>query len=250
VSLLRLNELRVGLCPDRLIIARFRGGFGRRLIEHRVAPIKAGPGEALKQLAANHRVSVVLSNHFIRYAVLPWSSTLTSERDWAAFAQHNFVSIYGDVAKTWEFCVSRTKRGHPAITCAVDAALLQSLRQIPGIASVQPYLMAAFNARRKALPGPSLWFVVQERGRMTVALIVDGKWKAIRNRQAREGWHESLSDYLDREAAACGDKGTDCAAVCSEEEPPKQVGRYRILDVTLPRNADLTLRPIRMALSA
>lgn len=250
MSLLRLNELRVGLCPDRLIIARFRRRFARKLVEQRVVPVKANLPDALKELAANETVTVLLSNHFVRYAVLPWSSTLTSERDWTAFAQHNFASTYGDVAKTWAFCVSRTKQGYPAIACAVDGALLQSLRQIPGIVSVQPYFMAAFNAGRRSFPGPSLWFVVQERGRVTVALVVDGKWKAIRHRQAGEGWREALSDYLDREAAACGDESTDCAVVCSEEELPKQVGRYRILDVSLPRNANLALRPIRMALSA
>jgi hypothetical protein len=96
----------------------------------------------------------------------------------------------------------------------------------------------------------SLWFVLQERGRVTLGLIAGGKWKLIRNRQAAGNWRESLADLLDREAAACADTNTDCAALCAEDEPPQRVGRYRVLDLTLPRNADPGTRPIRMALNA
>lgn len=249
MSPLPLTELRVGLCPDRLIVARFRGALRRKLIEQAVCPAK-DPLAELRQRAGKLGTCVVLSNHFVRYAVLPWSSRLASEREWTAFAQHSFLSTYGEVARAWEIRVSPTGRGNPVIACAVDSALLEALRQIPRLARVQPYLMAAFNARRRALPGLSLWFVLQERGRVTLALIVDGKWKLIRSRQVREDWHESLGDLLDREAAACREAGADCAAVCSEEEVPARAGRYRILDVTLPKNADPASRAIRMALGA
>lgn len=251
MSPLPLNELRVGLCPDRLIIARFRRGLlRRRLVAHEVRPVNADPVGELWQLAAGSRLSVILSNHFVRYAVLPWSATLVSEREWSAFALHSFVTTYGEVARTWDIRVCTAGRQKPAVACAVDRGLIESLRRIPGLVSIEPHVMAAFNARRTALPGASLWFVLQERGRVTLSLIFKGKWRFIRNRQAASGWQEALADLLDREAAGCADARTDCVMVCSEDPAPEHAGRYRLLDHALPRNADPALRQITMALGA
>lgn len=250
VSPLRLNELNVGLCPDRLVVARFRRGVRRTLAGYSVLPVKADPVGALKELAGGSRLNVVLSNHFVRYALLPWSSTLASAQEWTAFARHCFAATYGEAAAGWDMRVCPGGRGNAALACAVDRELVESLRGIPGLVSLQPHVMAAFNARRAALPAAPLWFVLQERGRVTLGLIRDGGWKLIRNRQAPENWRESLADLLDRESAAFAGAGADCAAVCAEDELPQRAGRYRLLDLTLPPHADPALRAVRMALAA
>lgn len=175
-------ELRAGLCPGRLVL----GG-----------EIVAGePLAELRERAAGRRLTVVLSNHYVRYAVLPSSKALRSGADWHAYARHVLEATYGTAVGGWEIRVSER------VAAAVDAALLEELRAIPTLRSVQPYLMAAFNARRGRLRAKSAWFVVQEPGRLTLALLQEESWKAIRTRQAGPGWAGSLADLLEREAAA------------------------------------------------
>ena len=249
MSHLRLSELRVALCPDRLIVAKYGRGPRRRLKGSAIHSVATEPVEELAKLADQSRLSVVLSNHFVRYTVLPWSSALASESEWKALAEHSFFSTYGDAARSWDIRVCTTGRRNTAVGCAVDRRLIESIRRIPNVASLQPHIMAAFNACRSHLPGPSLWFVLQERGRLTFALIFEGQWRLIRNRQAPPDWQDSLDELLDREAATCADAKTDWVVACCEDEHPRRTERYRIVDLALPPNADPALRPFRMAVA-
>ena len=250
MSLLQRNELRIGLCPDRLIVARYRRGLRRKLVAHAVHRVDREPVTELRKIAGDAALSIVLSNHFVRYAVLPWSATLRSRDEWAAFALHSFTVTYGEIANAWDIRVSMGEHESPAVACAVDRGLISSLKELPGLVSVRPHVMAAFNAHRRMFPATSFWFVMQEAGRLTVSLVTGGQWRVLRHRQAATRWQESLADVVEREASACGDTGTDCLALCSEDTPPAHAGRYRILDLGLGEKTDPALRPIRMALAA
>lgn len=239
MSHLRKAELNIGLCPDRLVI----GAQPTAL----VAP--GDPLVALKEVTLGRKSRVVLSNHFVRYAVLPWSSALTSDKDWTSFAEHSFASVYGDAAVGWSVRVSDAGRGKPRIACAIDGELLARLTAMPDVVSIQPYLMAAFNARRRSLRERSFWFVVQESGRLTLALVAGGRWKLVRNRQASEHWSEFLADLLEREAAAAEDADCDSVALCAETPVGCTLGRYRVRDVTLPPGTRLASRSLAMALN-
>ena len=69
--------------------------------------------------------------------------------------------------------------------------------------SVVPFLVAAFNKVRD-LTGGSCWLVVEEPGRLTLALFLKGVWVAIRSRRADERWRRVLPEILSREAAFLG----------------------------------------------
>jgi hypothetical protein len=228
VSLLRPAE-RIGLCPQRLVLA------GQALA------LDGEPIEALRQYAGSSRKVVILSNHFARYAVLPWSAPLRSEEDWLAFARHAFAETYGAPAASWTIRVSRAARRKPRVACAVDTALLESLLGVPGVCSVQPYLMSAFNARRRRLAGRTAWFVVQEPGRLALGLIQDGEWRSVRVRQATAQWQDSLADTLEREASTLAQLDCEEVLVHGEEDLPPRAGRFRIQSLSLPA-ADLMVR--------
>jgi hypothetical protein len=216
-------ELRAGLAPGRLVL--------------RDEIVAAEPVAELKRRAAGRRVSVVLSNHFVRYAVLRPSKALRSRADWSAYARHAFEAVYGAPARGWEI------RIHGLVAAAADRALLDELRTIPGLDSVQPYLMAAFNARRRHLKEKSAWFVVQEPGRIAIGLFADGGWKLMRTRRVGAEWTRALEELLDREALAA--QAPDCtrAVVCAEDELPQRAGRYEIVDAALgPRAQAMVLR--------
>ncbi len=236
MSLLRRGELRVGLCRDRLVLPRS------------VLPTAGFGVNELKELAAKSRVAVILSNHLVRYTVLPWLSSLSSGEEWLSYARHAFDSTYGAMAARWRIRVCGTGYRQPRVASAVDEDLLQPLEALAGVVSIQPYLMAAFNSRRRTLHGKTTWFVLQEPGRLTLTLFAKGAWKRVRTCQATNDWRGCLADLLDRESAGCDEPDCESAALCSEEELSGTVGRYRIQDITLRRGDSPDARQHVMAL--
>jgi hypothetical protein len=219
----------------------------RRETSHIVQDVDADPVRELRALGDRANLAIVLSNHFVRYAVLPWSSALKTEAEWAAYAQHAFVSIYGSDAANWQISLDRRSLGKSRVASAIDATLLGSLQEVAGVVSVRPYLVSAFNARRRVFDGEAAWFVLQEPGRVTLALIADSEWKLVRTRQTHGDWRDALSDLIDRERELAGAADCQRAFVYAEDEPPAQAGRYQITDITLPAGVTRELRGHAMA---
>ena len=72
------------------------------------------------------------------------------------------------------------------------------------LVSAQPFLVAAFNRIRSTVGKGSCWIVVEERGRLTLALIQRGEWLAIRARRSDDRWRNLLPEILERETAFLG----------------------------------------------
>jgi len=196
---------------------------------------------------ADTRATVLLSSHFVRYLVLPWSQALTSEEDWIAFAHHSFQSTYGAASTSgWHIRLSDTGPGRARVASAVDCALIDALCSVPGVVSIQPHLMSAFNARRREIGGKAAWFVLQEPARLTITLVVGGEWQLVRTRQVNGDWQAALPALLDRESALSGNSPCERVVLCSEDEAPPRAERYEFVDLTLPRGASASLRQYAM----
>ena len=145
------------------------------------------------------RVTVVLSNHFVRYSLVPWSDALATPAEEEAYLRHHFAKIHGERAKGWVLRASQSARGEPRLASAVDAALIQAVRaSFPKggkarLVSVQPALMYIFNRARDAVPRSGAWLVIAEAERACVALHADGAFRAVQN--GRGEWRT----LLDRE---------------------------------------------------
>jgi hypothetical protein len=203
----RKKHLRIGLGPDRLIVS------GAKAID--VPPGSGGWDAAVKSLdealasARGGEASVVVADQFARYVLLPWNETLKTEEQWLALARHRFSGLHGARAAEWDVRVTATGPKGPRLACAVDLALIAALkgaflaRQI-ALISVQPFLVAAYNRIRRMVGNGSCWVVVEEQGRITLVLIRNGAWLAIRGRRCDERWRIVLPEILEREAAFLG----------------------------------------------
>ncbi len=202
----RNRELRIGLAPERihvrdaksLEISATDGGWQ--------APLEVLP-EVLK--GRSGQASVVLADQFVRYALLPHNSALKSDDEWLALGRHRFSVLHGPRADEWDVRIAATAPHGARLACALDKALLFKLSEIfekAGIrlASVQPFLVAAFNRIRRRVGNGSCWIVVEETGRLTLALIQRGAWVAIRARRADALWRRVLGEILERESAFLG----------------------------------------------
>jgi hypothetical protein len=145
------------------------------------------------------KVTVVLSNHFVRYAVIPWSDGLATPAEEQAYLRHHFAKIHGERAKSWTPRASEERRGLPRLASAIDTALLEELRgALPrggkaSLVSVQPELMEAINRWRDAIPRAGAWLVLAEPERACVAMHCEGAWRSVQN--AKGDW----LTLLDRE---------------------------------------------------
>jgi hypothetical protein len=202
----RNKQLRVGLAADRIHIT------GAKSVE-----LAAGDGswtapvEALRAALAGRKgtASVVLADQFVRYALLAYNETLKTAEQWQALALHRFNALHGPRAADWQVNVTGTAPLGPRLACAVDRALIARLGEVftaagLHLASVQPFLVAAFNHIRKSVGNGSCWIVVEEPGRLTLALIQRGRWIAIRGRRVEKGWRHVLPEILERESAFLG----------------------------------------------
>ena len=181
------ERLLVGLAPAELTVGAKRypcdPAFG--------AEPWHGALEALKG------VTVVLSNHFVRYSLVPWSAALATPAEEAAYLRHHFAKIHGERAKGWVFRASEGPRGEPRLASAVDAELVAAIRALfakggpAKLVSVQPALMHVFNGARASVPQPAgAWLVIAEPDRACIALHANGAFRAVQN--AKGEWRTLL----------------------------------------------------------
>ena len=220
MSRLSPDRLLIGFAPGELSLVRLRGRWRPKVVEKRsvVASDPAGGAEpwrgavaALKPAlaaAASQALdaTVVLSSHLVRYALIPWSDSLRSEKEEQAYCRHHFARIFGERAKGWVPRASEApKGGGPRLASAIDAGLVDGLRECfsekrnARLVSVQPYLMAAFNRWRTSIPESGAWLLLLEPDRASLALYSEQSWRAVQSAKGRFGAPEDWAALLQRE---------------------------------------------------
>ncbi len=152
---------------------------------------------------------VVLSDHFVRFAVVPWSADLINEAERSAFARLSFAQLYGQANEGWDIALDESLVAQPSIAAAIDRALLAALRELCSarrmrMASTLPAFVRDLNRHRASMRAEAFWLVRVEPGRLTLALRRGGQWIAVRTRRLDGAGAESLSGALRQEALACG----------------------------------------------
>lgn len=210
------DKVRIVLCRDRLIVLHYLGGRQPRIYSKQVFPYtgqESGWPPVLAMLDGVLKgrdwkktdATVILSNHFVRFLVLPWNEARLSRAEKMALVQHRFDEVYGEASSTWEFRLSEGAFGSPSIACAIPQELMNQLKATfeatpVRLKFVQPYLMTAFNACRKRLDPEPSWFVLAERDNICIGLQQDGQWSSIRLRHVVSDWFEEAMLMLEREA--------------------------------------------------
>ena len=200
MSLLFPDRLLISLSPAAVSVARLRGVSKPQTAEKSTLPCNAAFGTepwqgaiaALATVDKKLRSTVILSNHFVRYAVVPWSAGLDTAAEEEAYVRHHFAKIHGERAKSW--ALRWSGNGDTRLASAIDQALLEALKlALPRLVSMQPYLMAAINGCRDFIPKTGAWLALVEDERACIALHAGGRWRAVQN--ARGAW----LDLLERE---------------------------------------------------
>jgi hypothetical protein len=225
-----------------------------------------GAVAALGQLAerdANAQVTVVLSNHFARFILVPWSEGLGKAEEETAFVRYCFAKVHGERSKDWELRLSPAQAGSTRIASAIDSSLVQAVRAaFPAAAkaklvSVQPYLMSAFNRWRKDLKGERAWFLLVEAQRACLARFEGGRFSAVLNTRGNFDEPIQWAGLLDRERHRVGGEGTSegvyVHAPRNGKAPSAEVEGWTFTSLALPPAEGLApaeAEPFAMALCA
>jgi hypothetical protein len=233
--------LGVVLGPDHLIISRVASGWRQpSAVKEVVALAPPSPDAprwqpAVEALAAKvltgelsgGDVTLVLSNHFVHFVLVPWSALLRSEEDQLAFARERLVRVHGSAAESWALRLSQANPQQPRLACGVDKALIDAVAAVMApiggrFRSLQPYLMASFNRLRTRLGSAPGWLAVAEPGLLCLALLGNGQWQSVRTIRLGPDWTSDLSRALARERYLVDSPTeTDRVFVFAPDLPPR-----------------------------
>jgi len=145
---------------------------------------------------------VTVSNHFVRYAVVPPVPGMRAA-DRSVVAAHHMRSVYGEPAGRWQVVLGRAPAGLHALAGAVDADLVPAIAEALGSAgatpaAVEPLLVAAYNAARRDMDEAGAWLAVAEHGRLCVAALRGDAWLAVRSRRIDAPLNDALPALLEQ----------------------------------------------------
>lgn len=219
------DRVQLALCPDRIILTRLGAGWRPSLTAKSIVP--CGGGQAgidwrpalsalretlIDQTWSGAHATVVLSNHFVNYQLIPWHDNLANADEWRAMIRYSFQQVYGEFSDHWELRWSEGGFGRPLLASAIDPELLLETRAIVAenglkLDSVQPYLMAAFNHCRGEMAGRNGGFLLQEPGRIGLACFRHGVWSGLAFERMPDQSRQTLSETLQRMLLIVGGEG-------------------------------------------
>lgn len=216
MSQLWRDQIQVFFAPERVDLVRLcRGMKPKQVVRLTIVcepapdlPAWGVPLQKLDQMladAAGTEITITLSNHFVRYTVIPPQTKIANPVELNAYAVFHMREVYGERAAAWVLGVSSWDPCSGAICAAIDRGLLERLEELAGrrkirLQSIEPYLTAAFDQWCKPLDGERMWFALIEAGRICLASLSSGAWQRICNQKVLGNAGEELLAMLDQEA--------------------------------------------------
>lgn len=144
---------------------------------------------------------LVLAGRWVHWQLLPWREEITQTKEMATYAAMCFRETFGAPAQGWQVQHVAQAPNAALPACAVDAKLVDALRTTCEAAgakldTVTPYFASAFDRWRGALKGNAVWFCLLESDYMTLGLLRNQQWLALRAQRLDCDWRETMPGML------------------------------------------------------
>jgi hypothetical protein len=132
-----------------------------------------------KNLLANQKIRLIISNHFMRFTVLPWQNGVPARQDWLALANHAFRQQYGAAADNWQVRVSLGGYGQAVIASAMDQTLYDGLIETAhelGFRwqAIEPLMMHLINHEASL---QAAWLLIAEPQHLLLCEVQNGQFQ-------------------------------------------------------------------------
>lgn len=213
------DQVQVLMTPSDLTLVRLGRGVRPAILNKATVPVKDACSQGMPNWTSplvtlssvlqrdewrHGDLSIILSNHFVRYQVVSWRDELREEAELVGYATQLLRQAYGRQSADWAVEVSLDRVGFPYVASAVENQLLHEIRAIAThqqrrLVSVRPLLMEAFNWAKTWLTAACQWLVIVEEGMMCAALVGHGRWIVVRTCRTGHDWPSELVAMLERE---------------------------------------------------
>lgn len=222
MSRLWRDQIQVFLAPGRLDWVRLKRGL--KPVQTAKITVFFEPAadvpiwnSAVQQLekvlaeAAGTEVSVILSNHFLRYAALPPQNEIAAPEEVKSYAEFRMREVYAERVDSWVLSISNWNPIDGAVCAAIPRNLLMQLEHMTSshgckIKIIEPYLASVYDRWQTQLKGEKIYLAVIETGRICIAITHQGKWQSIRNQRILHSAADDLLAALDQEVIWSGAK--------------------------------------------
>jgi hypothetical protein len=209
VSPLWRDEVGAYLSPHRLCLVRMKRGVKpTHVAEHEqrfegartdswAAALEAFAASLAQSPWAGTCTRVVIADHWARYAIVPWVAALNSAEERLAHGRQLLTSLYGEAVAGWDLRISEAPPQATRVVCAVPGELLAGVRAACAahgntLLSLQPQLVAAYEAWRHCLPQANAWFVSVEQGSLAAARLGRHGWDRVHGVRIGSDWMREL----------------------------------------------------------
>jgi hypothetical protein len=214
------DRVTVALAPHQVQLVRYGKGLRPQVAQRRVLPCAQSNGTAwrpaLDALARGVQsgewqgadAHVAVSNHFVRFALVPEAHRLRDEAERTAAARHQLHALYGDAIDSAQIVLS-SGGGATALAAAIEPGLIEALvATLTGgklrPRAIEPLLVLAFNQCRQQLSASTAWLAVHEAGWLAFAYLDRGTWQKLRSQRLRGSLTDELPILLERSRLADG----------------------------------------------
>jgi hypothetical protein len=217
------SQLRIFLAPDQVVAVQVARGWSNRVEKKAVWTCKSQPSDqhawegAVRTLSAGlatfnasgAHTSVLLSNYFARYVLVPWSDHVTGAQERQVMARIHFEKHFGGVASHWDIRLNAGTYGQATLASAIDATLSATLQHACSDArlnmvSLQPYWMTVINRYGTRLKSGNWCVAVVEPGRVGLLMAQGGQWHAVRSLPIHGNLAQQLQPLIRREMLLSG----------------------------------------------
>lgn len=203
------DEVGIFVGPRRVVLTRMGRGLRPACIAEQALQVEGGSFSdwepSLAVLAASlsdarwqdGNARIVVANHWMRYALVPWSGDLQEDSERHAHAWLVLHEVYGDAVNGWKVALGETVPGRPQLACAMPAELHLALLSVVAAArlrpvSLQPHLVVSFDRWRDRVPAGGGWLVVIDDGTLAAARLDGEGWAEVHCVRIGDDWSAEL----------------------------------------------------------
>lgn len=209
------RTLCVGLAPDQFTCVIRKGGnfIAKEAHRQRLSHPERHWQPALdamktylqenKSGRAGLPVAAVVSAHWSRMMMVPWSDALLKRSIAPRFLQDQFAALYGDEARDWMIVCDNAPYGQTRLACAMERGLVELFRQMVMAhhhvcRSFEPLVSAALRVVAGNVGKQTKAFAVVEAGMISLACVNRGRIVAVQSQPWAHSWTDALSKAWQR----------------------------------------------------